>query len=233
MTVLGISPLDKDSTVTIVEDGRITYAAAEERFTRVKLQDGFPWRALEDALDRTGSKPEEIDRVVYPFLQFDEETRLFERNLAKERQFLTETETAETSAEIDKAKSRVPTGRAPVPGLGDPNEKQEKGLLKNLAYKVLASEGVISRNVAKRGSEQWGRGAAQFHQQWSQQLEAGLEEVGLGGKLKRIEHHTSHAANAYYNSGFDQAVVVTLDGYGSGLAGSINIGRDGKIERVH
>ena len=51
MKVLGISPLDKDSTVTIVEDGVITYAAAEERFTRVKLQDGFPWHALEDALD--------------------------------------------------------------------------------------------------------------------------------------------------------------------------------------
>jgi hypothetical protein len=28
-------------------------------------------------------------------------------------------------------------------------------------------------------------------------------------------------------------LIVTLDGYGSGLAGSINIGRGGKIERVH
>src|SRR5688572_24721163 len=204
MKVLGISPLDKDSTVTIVEDGVITYAAAEERFTRVKLQEGFPWRALEDALDRTGSKVEEFDCVVYPFLPYDEETRLFERNLAKERQFLTETETAETTQAMEKAKARVPSKRAPVPGLADPNEKQEKGLLKNLAYRVLASEGVVSRNVAKRGSEQWGRDAAQFHQQWHQQLEAGLAEVGLAGKLKRVEHHVSHAANAYYTSGFDQ-----------------------------
>lgn len=233
MKVLGISPLDKDSTVTIVEDGVIQYAAAEERFTRVKLQDGFPWRALEDALDRTGSKVDEFDRVVYPFLPFDEETRLFEKNLANERDFLNETETAETSAAIEKAKTRIPKGRPAVPGLSDPNERQEKGLLKNIAYKVLASEGVISRNVAKRGSEQWGRGAAQFHQQWHQQLEAGLNEVGLGGKLKRVEHHTSHAANAYYNSSYDQALIVTLDGYGSGLAGSISTGRDGKIERVH
>ena len=233
MKVLGLSPLDKDSTVTIVEDGVITYAAAEERFTRVKLQDGFPWRALEDALDRTGTKAEEIDRVVYPFLSAEDETRLFERNLAKERQFLTETETAATTDAIERAKSRVPSNRSPVPGLSDPNEKQEKGLLKNLAYRVLASEGVVSRNVAKRGSEQWGRDAAQFHSQWNQQLEAGLAEVGLGDKLKRVEHHLSHSANAFYTSGFDQALIVTLDGYGSGLAGSINIGRDGKIERVH
>jgi len=233
MKVLGISPLDKDSTVTIVEDGAITYAAAEERFTRVKLQDGFPWRALEDALDRTGTKPEEIDRVVYPFLSYDEETRLFERNLAKERQFLTETEAGATSAEIDKARARIPSNREPVPGLADPNEKQEKGLLKNLAYRVLASEGVVSRNVAKRGSERWGKDAAKFHFQWQQQLEAGLAEVGLGDKLKRVEHHLSHAANAYFTSDFEDALIVTLDGYGSGLAGSINIGRGGKIERVH
>ena len=45
MKVLGFSPLDKDSTVTLIEDGRIMFAAGEERFSRVKLQDGFPWRA--------------------------------------------------------------------------------------------------------------------------------------------------------------------------------------------
>ncbi len=233
MKVLGLSPLDKDSTVTIVEDGVITYAAGEERFTRVKLQNGFPWRALEDALDRTGTKAEEIDRVVYPFLPYDEETRLFERNLKKEREFLEETEAAATGHEMQKARARIPEGREPVPGLADPNERQEKGFLKNLAYRVLASEGVVSRNVAKRGSEQWGREASKFHYQWQQQLEGGLAETGLAGKLKRVEHHLSHAANAYYTSGFDQALVVTLDGYGSGLAGSISVGRDGKIERVH
>src|SRR6185295_18221854 len=189
MKVLGLSPLDKDSTVTIVEDGVITYAAAEERFTRVKLQSGFPWRALEDALDRTGTKPEEIDRVVYPFLSYDEETRLFERNLAKERQFLTETEAGATSEEMDKALARVPSHRDPVPGLADPNEKQEKGLLKTMAYRVLANEGVVSRNVAKRGSERWGRDASKFHFQWQQQLETALTEVGFADKLKRVEHH--------------------------------------------
>src|SRR6185295_2509959 len=96
MKVLGLSPLDKDSTVTIVEDGVITYAAAEERFTRVKMQSGFPWRALEDALNRTGSTVAEFDSITYPFLPAEEETRLFEKNLAKEREFLDEVETGAT-----------------------------------------------------------------------------------------------------------------------------------------
>src|SRR6187551_89425 len=100
MKVLGISPLDKDSTITMVEDGVITYAAAEERFTRVKLQDGFPWRAFENALEFTGTSAAEIDRVVYPFLPYDEETRLFEKNLAKEREFLDETDINTSSEEL-------------------------------------------------------------------------------------------------------------------------------------
>jgi carbamoyltransferase len=233
MKVLGISPLDKDSTVTIVEDGAILYAASEERFTRVKLQDGFPWRALEDAMAATGTAAGEIDRVVYPFLTFDEETRLFEKNLAKEREYLDQASTNPTGEELREARARVPSGRAPVPGLGDPNERMEKGLLKSVAYKLLANEGVISRNVAKRGSERWGRDATSFHHRWQLELESSLTDLGLSGKLKRVEHHLSHAANAYYNSGFDDALIVTLDGYGSGLSGSVSVGRDGKIERVH
>src|SRR4029453_10424536 len=120
MKVLGLSPLEKDSTVTLVEDGVITFAAAEERFTRVKLQDGFPWNALDSALKTTGTEIREIDKVVYQFLPFDEETRLFQRNLVEERDFLDETETGATSEELRAARSRIPERRDPVPGPGDP-----------------------------------------------------------------------------------------------------------------
>ena len=126
MKVLGISPLDKDSTVTIVEDGVITYAAAEERFTREKLQDGFPWQALADALERTGTKTEEIDSVVYPFLPYDEETRLFERNLKREREFLEDTETASTTEAIARGEVPVPARREPIPGLAIRTKNRKK-----------------------------------------------------------------------------------------------------------
>ena len=48
MKVLGISPLDKDATVSLVEDGRVLFAAAEERFSRKKQHAGFPQKALEE-----------------------------------------------------------------------------------------------------------------------------------------------------------------------------------------
>jgi carbamoyltransferase len=109
----------------------------------------------------------------------------------------------------------------------------EKGFAKTLAYRVLASEGVVSRNIAKRGSAEWSRAAGTFHRKWHDELEAGLDDLQLGGKLKRVDHHLSHAANAFYTSQFSEALIVTLDGYGSGLAGSVSLGRDGAIERLH
>jgi carbamoyltransferase len=233
MKVVGLSPLDKDSTVTVIEDGEITYAAAEERFTRVKLQDGFPWRALADALRATRTQPDEIDSVVYPFLEWQEETRLFEQNLATEREFLDEADSFEGSEQVKAARARVPERTAEIPGLRHPNERMDKGLVKTLAYRILAKESVVSRNVAKRSSTRWGKDASAFHRKWHEELESALEEFGLSDRLKRVEHHSSHAANAYYTSGFDEALIVTLDGYGSGLAGSVSIGRDGAIERIH
>jgi carbamoyltransferase len=233
MKVLGLSPLDKDSTVSLMDDGRMLYAAAEERFTRVKLQSGFPWKALDDALQTTGTTVDEIDCVTYPFLPWEEETRLFQRNLSRERDFLEDAPNTATSELLRRAASRVPHRTAPIPGLREPNERMDKGFAKALAYRVLASDSVISRNVAKHGSAEWGRAATAFHKKWHEELDSALEELGLGAKLKRVEHHLSHAANAYYTSGFSDALIVTLDGYGSGLAGSVSIGRDGEIERLH
>jgi len=233
MKVLGISPLDKDSTVTFVEDGRILYAAGEERFTRVKLQDGFPWQSFQNGMEFTGWTAEDIDEVSYAFLPWDEETRLFTKSLEEEARWLGETESADTQRQIREALGRVPKRSQVIPGLGDPNERMEKGLVKNLAYRVLASESLVSRNVARRGSDQWGQGASNYHKKWHEELENGLADLGLLPKLKRYEHHETHSANAYLTSGFDEAVIITLDGYGSGLAGSASLGRGGQIRRLH
>src|SRR6476620_10204241 len=67
MRVLGISPLDKDSTATFMEDGRVVFACGEERLSRIKLQDGFPERAVRLGFDQTGWDPGTIDVVAYAF----------------------------------------------------------------------------------------------------------------------------------------------------------------------
>ena len=153
MKVIGLSPLDKDSTVTVVEDGEITYAAAEERFTRVKLQDGFPWRALADALQATGTTPADVQCVVYPFLGWQEETRLFERNLANERDFLDDAESPETSARIEAARE---PGAAPDWRDSRPPRSQRADGQRARENARLQVSRQRKRGVAERGEERLG-----------------------------------------------------------------------------
>jgi carbamoyltransferase len=53
MYVLGIAPLTESAAV-LVRDGRVVAAAEEERFSRVKHQGGFPFRALRWVLEAEG-----------------------------------------------------------------------------------------------------------------------------------------------------------------------------------
>ena len=234
MRVLGISPLDKDATASIVEDGKILYAAGEERFTRVKQQTGFPWKALEAGLNMTGIKPEEFDAVCYAFFPYQKEAELFKKSLEAEKKLMTDSELQpDLQRQLNEAEKRVPDRTYTIPGLTHPNEKMQKGTLKTLFYKLAGNEGVISRNIATRTSKEWSNATAKYHQKWQEELETSLDELGILPKLKRFEHHISHAANAYLTSGFDRTLVVTLDGYGSGLAGSISLGEGGKLKRLH
>src|SRR3712207_3479147 len=66
-TILGIAALDKDVTAALVVDGQIDKVVMEERLTRVKHQGGFPRCALATALQETGVRPRDIERVTYPF----------------------------------------------------------------------------------------------------------------------------------------------------------------------
>ena len=59
-----------------------------------------------------------------------------------------------------------------------------------------------------------------------------LEKMGLSRKLVFVEHHVAHAASAYYASGFKEALVLTLDGAGDGISGSVSLGDNGKLERL-
>lgn len=49
-------------------------------------------------------------------------------------------------------------------------------------------------------------------------------------KLVRIPHHYSHAASAYWASGFDRALAVTIDGQGEGVTSQIYLVESGEFK---
>lgn len=52
------------------------------------------------------------------------------------------------------------------------------------------------------------------------------------GRLVFVEHHVAHAASTYYPGPFSDALVVTLDGFGDRLSGTVWAGRGGRMERL-
>jgi carbamoyltransferase len=82
MNVLGISAYYHDSAACLVENGRITAAAQEERFTRKKHDFSFPARSIAYCLGEAGVEGADIDLVAFydkPFLKFE---RILETYLA-------------------------------------------------------------------------------------------------------------------------------------------------------
>lgn len=233
MKVLGISPLDKDATVSIVEDGKILFAAGEERFSRTKQQDGFPAKAIQEALSYTGLTIKDIDLVSYPFLTSENEQKLIKQDIEEEKAFLERFKPKDLKPLIKEALKKVPERKEGIHGLKNPNEMMEKGVLHNTFYRLSGAESFLSNYTSTQGSKQWAEQAAESFDKWEKELSEGLARIGYDGNVKRMDHHLSHAANAFLASGFENALCITLDGYGSGLAGSVSEGKDGKINRLH
>lgn len=70
---------------------------------------------------------------------------------------------------------------------------------------------------------------------WGDQFPKDVEgyfkfRFGYCPSLKFYHHHDAHAASAYYASGFDEAMIMTVDGSGDGCSTQLGYGKDGKLE---
>jgi len=150
LKVLGISPLDKDATASLVIDGRHVFAAGEERFTRQKQQSGFPRLAIEAALDHAGLKPADLDAVAYGFLPAAREVehidRCFEEELKFNRAHANSPAAKSLPRLLGEAKGREPARSEPIHGLPSPNQRMGKGRPKELLH---SWSGVSRAGVAR------------------------------------------------------------------------------------
>jgi carbamoyltransferase len=64
MVILGINAYHGDAAAALLVDGTCVAAAAEERFSRVKHQAGFPERAIRWCLEEAGVGPEDLEHVA-------------------------------------------------------------------------------------------------------------------------------------------------------------------------
>jgi carbamoyltransferase len=53
------------------------------------------------------------------------------------------------------------------------------------------------------------------------------------GRMRHVDHHVAHAASAYFTSGWDECLVVVVDGMGEAHGATVYHARDGRLEPVH
>ena len=150
MLILGLSFGFHDSAVAIIKDGKILFAALEERFTRKKHDNSFPINAIKEGLTYLNLKIENIDYIVY-----------YEDNLLKFDRILWASQKCCKSDYFSK--------------VFDFWIKNNDFNIKNKISTIL-----------------------------------NFDE----NRIVSLNHHLSHAASAYFPSGFDRAAILTIDAVG-------------------
>ena len=64
MKILGVSEIDNDAGAALFVDGQLVAAANEERFSRIKMHAGFPYRAVDWMLRTAKLQTRDLDLVI-------------------------------------------------------------------------------------------------------------------------------------------------------------------------
>ena len=191
--VLGLH-IGHDGTASLVVDGNIVAAVAEERLSRTKQHYGFPFKATRLVLDQAGIHPSDVDVVALGGADALEFNPWHTTHLYNEGEL----------GKIDFS-NRVPlsVGRESCIGA--------VGVALRRIFGLKDSRSSIALTALARG----------------------LEACGLDvSKMRAFDHHLAHAVSAYSTSSFDQALGVTIDGYGDGVNTALWRCSPSGVERV-
>ncbi len=99
------------------------------------------------------------------------------------------------------------------------NNKQFSFLLSAyILYQVIADKLILPKNIESFFNRKI--------------LSRKLKKLGINAKVITVDHHLAHAYAAYGICGFDNALIITIDGLGDGVSFSVNIGSGGMIKPV-
>jgi carbamoyltransferase len=192
-----------DTGVALVDrSGRILAALSEERLSRVKMDGGFPFRALEKVQAMTGVRWSDLDAVVVPYLSPGDQVREGARLLA--------------------AAASDPTLLAAQWATRRGHDRFQAGMASLGAYGYL--DDFRQRSASVRAQD--GRPSVR---DWREFLS--VTGLGTA-PLVQVDHHLAHAAAAYWMSGIEDALVITCDGVGALKSGIVAIGTGTDLDVV-
>ena len=215
MIILGINE-DHNAAIAIIKDGRVIYAASEERITRLKNDIGYPYQTIANALKETGLNSGDIDYVVYTTasLQNPLQFKIKRISTFKISDYVREMREHWKPLLIEKKPSHFWEAI-----LKEPRFENVKNQYYNLDFLKTEPE------------DKWG---TLFNEE---RIRLTIEQIGIAReKIIFQNHHYCHASFAYHASPIDKtkpAAVVTADGWGDGENATIWLVKDGVWEKIH
>ena len=174
MNVLGINCAGHDSSVALIQDGRLVFAAEEERFTRRKHDNRFPRESLKAALRYANIDFFGLDAVAFGY------------------------------------------EHAPAYGLQD-----LKALFSGKVAPTLVN--LVTPFLVTAYQLYMGNGRRPMREAFG-----ALSHL----RVMDVNHHDAHAWSAYGLSGFEESLVVVVDGRGGTQSTSLYHAKGDRLRRV-
>ncbi len=67
----------------------------------------------------------------------------------------------------------------------------------------------------------------------TRQFEEFIRKAGIRAKIVYVDHHQAHLSSAYFTSGWDTCLGISLDGVGDGYCSRIAVCRGGRLYPIH
>ncbi len=180
MKILGINYLS-ESSVALIENGKVKYAISEERLNRIKNWWGNPFKAVNYVLKETNNTIKDIN-----IFSSHGEASIYGSN--NEKIILNKIKEIKSSKLF---------------------KKKRKSQINFLQKRFEHEKNALKRNLNNI--------------------------LSLKKKFKNIEihdHHKSHAASAYFYSGWKTCYILTIDGWGDNYSSKLYFAQNGKLDLV-
>ncbi len=212
LKILGLS-LGQLTTACLMIEGKVIACASEERFTGVKNDMAYPKNAIEYCLKEGQIEGKDLDKVAIASLHIPADYQVTKKFCAS----FSMQDSVREQKEFWYPKFYEGKALRWVDVFKDKLNFQQ--------YPGPARWKEIDFTDDKT---QWETYKPFIHKTISQHI--GVEI----NKITHVEHHTGHAAYAYWGSPFrgEDCLILTADAYGDGLSATISIVKDGKIERI-
>jgi carbamoyltransferase len=225
MYILGINAYHGDAAAALIKDGQTVAAVEEERFNRVKHCAGFPAESVRYCLHAAGIDIREVEHIGVsrdPSAHLHKKILFAASRAAKQSGRWAVGGGQKTVATIDQGEEG--TGKVGKRGTGKGEEKNG-GEERNGSNGQKGGVGIFAQvkdrlnNAAK---------VRDLKDDLAQALK--VSKGNLRAQFHNIEHHRAHLASSFYVSPFEQAALLSIDGFGDFVSTMWAVGEGNSIK---